>query len=52
LIKKHISNKGKITGICTDWAIPVEEEKIIMDQLNTERGWIPTLILYAANLMR
>jgi rhamnogalacturonyl hydrolase YesR len=50
-VKNHVSNDGKITGIYTGWAIPAEEGKIIMDQLNRESGWIPAVILHTANLM-
>lgn len=47
-IKKNVSGEGRITGVYTGWAIPAEERRIIMDQLNSERGWIPAVVLNAA----
>lgn len=50
-VKNHVSYDGKITGVYTGWAIPAEEEKIIIDQSVKDRGWIPAVILNAAILM-
>jgi rhamnogalacturonyl hydrolase YesR len=50
-VKNHVSDHGEISGVYTGWAITAEEGKIIMDQSNTERGWIPAVILNAANVM-
>jgi len=50
-LKNHVSDDGDITAVYTGWAIPAEEGKIFMDQLKTERGWIPAVILRAANTM-
>ena len=50
-VQSHVSDEGKITRVYTGWAIPAEAGKIIMDQSKTERGWIPAVILNAANVM-
>ena len=50
-VKNHVSDDGKITGVYTGWAITAEAEKMTMDQSKTERGWIPAVILSAANMM-
>ena len=50
-VNKHVSEDGEITGVYTGWAIPAEEGKMIMDQSKTERGWIPAVILRAADVM-
>lgn len=50
-VKSHISEKGKVTGVYTAWAIPAEEGQIIIDQSENEPGWIPAVILHAANVM-
>lgn len=50
-VNSHVSDNGDITAIYTGWAIPAEAGEIIMDQSKTERGWIPAVILSAANTM-
>jgi hypothetical protein len=50
-VQSHVSDEGKISRVYTGWAITAEAEKIIMDQSATERGWIPAVILSAANVM-
>lgn len=50
-VKNHVSDAGKITGIYTGWAIPAEEGKILIDHLEKESGWVPSVILRAAKWM-
>jgi len=50
-VQNHVAEDGEITSVYTGWALPAEEGKIIMDQSKTERGWIPAVILRAANIM-
>ncbi len=50
-VQNHVSDDGEITAVYTGWAIPAEAGEIIMDQSKTERGWIPAIILCAANTM-
>lgn len=50
-VKSHVSDNGEISGVYTGWALTAEEGKIIMDLSKTERGWIPAVILNAANMM-
>ncbi len=47
-IKKNVSDNGSITQVYTGWAIPAEERRIMMDQSNQDRGWIPAVVLNAA----
>jgi len=50
-VTNHVADDGEITSVYTGWAIPAEEGKIIMDKSQMERGWIPAVILRAANTM-
>ena len=50
-VKNHVADDGEITAVYTGWALTAEAGKMIMDQSKTERGWIPAVILRAANLM-
>ncbi len=50
-VNNHVSDAGEITSVYTGWAIPAEAGEILMDQSKTERGWIPAVILNAANMM-
>lgn len=50
-VERHVRPDGTIHGVYTGWAVPAEREEIIMDRLSSERGWIPAVVLFAADEM-
>ena len=45
---QQIEPDGTINGVYTGWAMTAEEGRIIMDQGRRDRGWIPSVVLFAA----